>query len=116
MRWAGNVALMGEKRNVYRLLVRKQKGKRPIGRPRRVYNIRMIPRISEDGMLILLSCFHSIMTYGLIFWDDSYHSNTVFKLQKRIVRIIPGIRDSHKKNISENYKYYHYSLNIHTYS
>jgi hypothetical protein len=34
---------MGEKRNAYRLLVRKPEGKRPIGRPRRrlVHNIRM---------------------------------------------------------------------------
>jgi hypothetical protein len=31
MRWAGHVARMGEKRNVYRLLV----GKRLIERPRR---------------------------------------------------------------------------------
>jgi hypothetical protein len=30
MRWAGNVARMGEKRNAYRLLV----GKRPLGRPK----------------------------------------------------------------------------------
>jgi hypothetical protein len=35
MRWAGHVARMGEKRNVYRLLVGKQEGKRPLGRPRR---------------------------------------------------------------------------------
>jgi hypothetical protein len=28
MRWAGNVARMGEKRNVYRLLVGKPEGKR----------------------------------------------------------------------------------------
>jgi hypothetical protein len=34
MRWAGHVARMGEKRNVYRLLVGKPKGKRPLGRPR----------------------------------------------------------------------------------
>jgi hypothetical protein len=34
-RWAGNVAQMGEKRNVYILLVRKPEGKRPLGRPRR---------------------------------------------------------------------------------
>jgi hypothetical protein len=43
MRWAGHVARMGEKRNVYRLLVGKPEGKRPIGRPRRrwVDNLRM---------------------------------------------------------------------------
>jgi hypothetical protein len=43
MRWAGHVARMGEKRNAYRLLVGKPKGRRPLGRPwhRRVVNIRM---------------------------------------------------------------------------
>jgi hypothetical protein len=35
MRWAGNVARMGEERNVYRSLVGKPEGKRPLGRPRR---------------------------------------------------------------------------------
>jgi hypothetical protein len=35
MRWAGYVARIGEKRNVYRLLVGKPEGKRPLGRPRR---------------------------------------------------------------------------------
>jgi hypothetical protein len=34
MRWAGHVALMGEKRNMCRLLVRKPEVKRPLGRPR----------------------------------------------------------------------------------
>jgi hypothetical protein len=34
MSWAGHVAQMGEKRNVYRLLVGKPEGKRPLGRPR----------------------------------------------------------------------------------
>jgi hypothetical protein len=39
---AGHVAGM-EKRNVYRLLIRKPKGKRPLGKPRRrwIYNIKM---------------------------------------------------------------------------
>jgi hypothetical protein len=43
MRWAGNVARMGKKRNAYRLLVGKPEGKRPQGRPRLrwVDNIRM---------------------------------------------------------------------------
>jgi hypothetical protein len=43
MRWAGHVARMRGKRNVYRLLVRKTEGKRPLGRPRRRWtdNIKM---------------------------------------------------------------------------
>jgi hypothetical protein len=43
MRWAGHVARMGKKRNVYGLLVGKPEGKRPLGRPRRrwIYNIKM---------------------------------------------------------------------------
>jgi hypothetical protein len=35
MRWTGHVARMGAKRNVYRLLVGKPEGKRPLGRLRR---------------------------------------------------------------------------------
>jgi hypothetical protein len=35
MRWAGHVVRMGEGRNVYRFLVGKPEGKRPLGRPRR---------------------------------------------------------------------------------
>jgi len=43
MRWAGYVARMGEERGVYRVLVGKPEGKRPLGRPRRrwEYNINM---------------------------------------------------------------------------
>ena len=43
MRWAGHVVRMGEERGVYRVLVGKLEGKRPLGRPRRrwVDNIRM---------------------------------------------------------------------------
>jgi hypothetical protein len=35
MRWAGNIAGMGEKRNAYGILVGNPEGKRPLGRPRR---------------------------------------------------------------------------------
>jgi hypothetical protein len=43
MRWAGHVARMGEGSGVYRDLVGKPEGKRPLGRPRRRLedNIRM---------------------------------------------------------------------------
>jgi hypothetical protein len=34
MRLAGHVALMGERRGIYRILVGKSEGKRPLGRPR----------------------------------------------------------------------------------
>jgi len=42
MRWAGHVARMGEK-GLYRVLLGKPEGKRPLGRPRRrwVDNIRL---------------------------------------------------------------------------
>jgi len=43
MRWVGHVARMGEERGVYRVMVGKPEGRRPLGRPRRrwVDNIRM---------------------------------------------------------------------------
>ena len=43
MRWAGQVALTGERRGIYRVLVGKSEGKRPLGRLRRrwVDNIKM---------------------------------------------------------------------------
>jgi len=43
MRWAGHVARMGDERGVYRFLVGKPEGRRPLGRPRRrwVDNIKM---------------------------------------------------------------------------
>ena len=43
MRLARHVARMGEGRGAYRVLVRKPEGRRPLGRPRRIWedNIRM---------------------------------------------------------------------------
>jgi len=35
MRWAGHVARMGEERGVYKVLMGKPDGRRPLGRPRR---------------------------------------------------------------------------------
>jgi hypothetical protein len=45
MRWAGHVEQMGKKMNAYRLLGGKPEGRRPLGRPRRIWldNIRMDP-------------------------------------------------------------------------
>jgi hypothetical protein len=43
LKWEGHVARMGEGRVVYRVLVGKPEGKRPLGRPRRRWedNVRM---------------------------------------------------------------------------
>ena len=51
------------------------------------------PFLSQDSMrMVYYSYFHSIMTYGLIFWGNSHHSSTIFRLQKRIIRTMVGIR------------------------
>jgi hypothetical protein len=52
MKWAGHVARMGEERGVFRLLVGRPKGKRPLGRPRRRWedNIKLdLREIGIDG-------------------------------------------------------------------
>jgi hypothetical protein len=52
MRWAGHVARMGEGRAVYRVLVGRPEGKRPLGRPRLRWedNIKMdLRKIGIDG-------------------------------------------------------------------
>ena len=41
---------------------------------------------------IYYSYFHSLMTYGVIFWGSSTHSIHVFQLQNRVIRIITKSR------------------------
>jgi hypothetical protein len=53
MRWAGHVACMGEGRGVYRVLVGRPEGKRPLGRPRHRWedSIKMdLREIGIDGV------------------------------------------------------------------
>jgi hypothetical protein len=49
MRWAGHVARMEKERNVYRILVRKPQGKRPVGRPRRRWEDGIRMDLGENG-------------------------------------------------------------------
>jgi len=49
MRWVGNVALMGERRDVYRILVGKPGGERPPGRPRRRWEDKIKMDLQEVG-------------------------------------------------------------------
>jgi hypothetical protein len=49
MRWAGYVARMGEERNVYRVLMGKTEGKKPLGRPRRRWEDGIRMDLRETG-------------------------------------------------------------------
>jgi hypothetical protein len=53
MRWAGHVARMGDKRNVYRLLVGKPEGRRPLGRPRRRWIDDIKMNLLEIGLSVV---------------------------------------------------------------
>ena len=49
MRWAVHVARMGERREVYRVLVGKPEGKKPLGRPRRRWDDNIKMNLQEVG-------------------------------------------------------------------
>jgi hypothetical protein len=50
MRWAGHVARIGEGRDVYRVLVGRPEGKRPMGRPRRRWKDNIKMDLGEIGI------------------------------------------------------------------
>jgi hypothetical protein len=50
MRWAGHVTRMGEGRNVYRVLVGRTEGKKPLGRPRRRWEDNIKVDLREIGI------------------------------------------------------------------
>jgi hypothetical protein len=71
----------------------------------------------ETLELIYNAHVHAIMSYGLIFWGNSPGAEKVFKLQKKIIRIITNTRprDSCKeifKNMQIMTLYSHYIYSI----
>jgi hypothetical protein len=50
MRWTGHVAHMGERRGVYRVLVGRSEGKRPLGRPKRRWEDNIKLDLREIGI------------------------------------------------------------------
>jgi hypothetical protein len=76
MRWAGHVACMGGSRGVYRVLVGRPKGKRPLGRPRRKWedNIKLdLREIGIDGKNWIQLAQERVMWLAFV--------NTVMNLQ-----------------------------------
>ena len=53
--------------------------------------------------MIYYSHVHSVISYGIIFWGNSHLSDSIFKIQKRIIRVITNsgrhdsCRDFYKK-------------------
>jgi len=62
------------------------------------YAIRVIKLFMSVDILrtVYFSYVHLIISYGIMFWGNSHHSNIIFKIPKRTIRIIPnsGSRDS----------------------
>jgi hypothetical protein len=76
IRWAGLVARKGEKRNIYRILVGKREGKKPLGRPRR--------RWVDNNKMVLREIGWGGMDWIDLAWDgDQWRAlvNTVMKLR-----------------------------------
>jgi hypothetical protein len=49
VRWAEHVARIGELRNVYKMLIIKSEGKRPLGSPRRKWEVNFKMDLRETG-------------------------------------------------------------------
>ena len=49
------------------------------------YSIRTLSSVmsQESLRMIYFAYVHSIMSYGIIFWGNSTHSNLIFKIQKK---------------------------------
>jgi hypothetical protein len=47
---------------------------------------------TETLKLVYFAYFHSIMSYGIIFWGNSTDSKKLFYIQKKIIRITAGTK------------------------
>jgi len=54
------------------------------------YAIRTVKPFMTFNVLrtVYFSYFHSLLSYGIVFWGNSHPSANIFKIQKRIIRII----------------------------
>jgi len=71
----------------------------------------------ETLRMIYFAYIHSIIRYGIIFWGNQSYCDKIFKIQKRVIRIITSSRprDSCRelfKNLEILPLYSQYTLNI----
>jgi hypothetical protein len=57
------------------------------------YAIRTLkPYFSQETLLMVYyAYFHSILNFGIIFWGNSSYTISIFRVQKRVLRILTGI-------------------------
>ncbi|GBP53786.1 Probable RNA-directed DNA polymerase from transposon BS [Eumeta japonica] len=56
--------------------------------------VKRIRRLTNENTarLVYFSCFHSLMTYGILLWGHAADINTIFMLQKRAIRAVYDLR------------------------
>jgi hypothetical protein len=71
------------------------------------YVIRALKSIlsSKSLMMVYFSTVHTVTSYGIIFWGISTYGKIIFKIQKRIIRIITNCDD--KASYRELFKKLH---------
>jgi hypothetical protein len=81
------------------------------------FAMRSIKLLVSQHMLktIYYSHFHTIISYGLMFWGNSAHNARVFRKQKKIIRIMAGSRsrDSCRKLFNDSvFFYFHLYISL----
>jgi hypothetical protein len=58
------------------------------------FTMRTVTSLMKTGTskLVYFAYFHSIMSYGIIFWGNSTDSKNVFYIQNKIIRIMAGTK------------------------
>ena len=53
----------------------------------------------ETLRMVYFAYIHSFMSYGIIFWGNQPYSDKIFKIQKRVIRIMTNsrMRDSRRE-------------------
>jgi len=67
----------------------------------------------ETLRMVYFYSVHSLLSYGIIFWGNSSHGDTIFKLQRRSIRIIMRVSNNascRELNVLPFYSQYIFSL------
>ena len=53
---------------------------------------RLIHNLNPDILrMVYIAYFHSVLQYGITFWENSTHAHRVFIIQERVVSVMSGV-------------------------